>query len=96
MRHPDASLDGLGKCQRCKIIALRLYHQTNGFTLVNVQHTFLNQVRIDRRVKPTVVNNIVHMAIHVVVHPPGSDGAKSAVVTSGLRLRFGTVHFGIV
>jgi hypothetical protein len=53
-------------------------------------------VRIDRRVKPTVVNNIVHMAIHVVVHPPGSDGAKSAVVTSGFRLRFGTVHFGIV
>lgn len=83
MRNPNARFNGLRKSQRGKIVAMRFHHQANGFTLVNVEHALFDQMRIDRRIKPTVVNNVVDVTISIVVHPSRGDETKSAVGTSG-------------
>ena len=53
---------------------------------MNVHGAALDQQAVDGRVKPAVVNNIVDMAIHVVVRPPSTNAAKRFVGGSEFRL----------
>ena len=46
---------------------------------VDVQRALLDQVRVDRGVEPAVVDDVVDVAVRVVVHPAGGDGAEGAV-----------------
>jgi len=68
-------------------------HQANGFALVNVQHAVFDQEGIDRRVKPGEVNDVVDVAIGIVVQPAGGDGAKYFVAVAMVGLGFG--GFGV-
>ena len=79
-RHADAGLDGLRKCQRGEVVALRLHHQADGAALVDVQRALVDQVAVHRRVEPAVIDDVVHMAVHIVVGPAGGDGLECAVV----------------
>ena len=92
--HPDPGLDRLGKGQRGEIVALRLDHQTDGLALVDVEHALLDQVGVDGGVEPAVIDDVVDMAVGVVVHPARGDGAKDSVGAARLGLGFGGTHRG--
>ena len=89
MRHPNADLHGLRESQRRKVIAVGFYHQANCLAGVDVQGTVLYQVCIHCRVKPAVINDVVDMAIGIVVHPSGGDGPESLVGATGFGGGFG-------
>ena len=67
MRHANARLDLLRKGQRSKVIALSLYHQPNRLSRMNIQCALRYQISVHRRIKPAVVNDVVDMAINVVI-----------------------------
>ena len=50
-------------------------------------HALVDQVGVHRRVKPAVVHDGVHVAIHIVVGPACGDGAEHAVGAARLRSR---------
>jgi hypothetical protein len=76
VRHAQTGLHVLREGKRRKVVALRLDDQANGFAVVDVQHALLDQVGVDRRVEPAVVHDVVDVAVGIVVHPAGADGAK--------------------
>jgi hypothetical protein len=53
--------------QRRKVVALGLYHQSDQVPRMDVKYTAIDQVPIDRRVKPAVVDDVVDMPVNVVV-----------------------------
>ena len=63
---------------------MRLDHQANGCTLVNIQSALLYQIGVDRSVKPSVINDIVDMAVHIVVCPACGDALELKVSRSWL------------
>lgn len=85
--HANASLYGLRKRQWRKIIALGFDHQTNGRAMVNIEDALFDQVDVDRRVKPTVIDHIVDMSVSVVVHPACANGLKN--LETGTRFGLG-------
>ena len=74
------------KSQRRKIMALGFNHQANHAACVNVNGTVLYQQAVDGSVKPAVINNIVDVALHIIVRPAGVDGSKSFVGASRLGM----------
>ena len=56
---------------------MRLNHQAYGLAAVNIQRAVFNQVCVHHRVKPLVINHVVHMPVSVVVHPAGGNVSKA-------------------
>lgn len=67
MRDPNTGLHFLRKRQRGKVIALGLDHQPYRLALMDIQHPLFHQIGIHSRIKPAVINDIVHMAVDIVV-----------------------------
>lgn len=67
MRDANPSFHLLRKRQRGKVIALGLYHQTNRLPGMNIERPPLYQIGVHRRIKPAVVDDVVHMSINIVI-----------------------------
>ena len=67
-------------------MALRFDHQADHAAAVNVKRALLNQQAVHGGVKPAVVNDVVDMAVHVVVRPARANVAKGFVGGSGFGL----------
>ena len=87
-RNANPRLHRLWKRQRLKVVAMGFDHQADGVTVVNVQHALLDQPGVDGGVKPAVIDNVVDMAVGIVVGPAGGDGAKHLVGAAPVGLGF--------
>ena len=72
------------------------HHQANRLALVNVQGTMFNQVGVHGGIKPLVIDDVVHMAVHIVVTPACGDAFEGVECGTGQRLgaRGGGAHGG--
>ena len=86
MRNADPRLHGLRKGQWSKVIALRLYDQTNGLARMNIQRSMLDQIGIHCRIEPAVIDDVIHMPIDIVVRPARADIAKYTITAALLWL----------
>lgn len=87
MRHPDAGNELFRKSQRRKIIALGFNHQADDCTAMNVDGPTLYQQAVDGGVKPAVVNDVVDVAVNIVVAPAGLYKTEDLVIVSFHRDR---------
>ncbi|MCY1541891.1 hypothetical protein D9M68_776050 [compost metagenome] len=86
MGHTQAGLHGLRESQRREIVALGFHHETNDLATMDVQRAPLDQPSVHSGVEPAVVDDVVDVAVDVVVAPARADGAEDAVVVPGLGL----------
>src|SRR5690606_16212065 len=86
---PQAGLDVLRKGERCEVVAVRLYHQADHLAAVDVERTGLDQPAVHRAVEVAVVDDVVDVAVDVVVHPARLDRHEAGITIARLRLRAG-------
>ena len=71
VRYAQAHVHRLRERQGRKIIAMGFHHQADARAMRHIQRAVLYQIGVDRRVKPAVIDDVIDMAIGVVVHPAG-------------------------
>src|SRR3546814_10118280 len=89
MADAQAGLDLLGKGEGRLVATGALGADADDLAVVDVEPAFVNQVGVDHRVEVGVVDDVVHVAVDVVVHPARRDGeevrARSDEHTSELQ-----------
>ncbi|MNE71063.1 hypothetical protein D3C80_1669000 [compost metagenome] len=63
-------------------------HQANRRALLEVEQVLLQQPAVDYGVEPAVVDDVVDVAVDVVVHPARGDIAQEAIVFALMRCGF--------
>src|SRR3712207_6061355 len=64
---------GVREGDRLKEPALSFYHESYDQALLDIQHALVDQVSVDDRIKVRVVNDVVDVAVDVVIHPSGRN-----------------------
>ena len=85
MRDAQAGIDDLGEGQRRQIAALRFDAVADHAAVLDIESAGANQVLVDDGVEVAVVDDVIDVAVDVVVHPAGRDGKKMRVVGAGMN-----------
>src|SRR5215211_4158237 len=80
-----ARVHGVGEGERFEIAALRLDDQADDPALLDVEGSRGDQVPVHDRVEVRVVDDVVDVAVDVVVHPAGRDRKEPPVPIPRLR-----------
>src|SRR3546814_5980833 len=86
MAGAQAGLDLLGKGEGRLVATGALGADADDLAVVDVEPAFVNQVGVDHRVEVGVVDDVVHVAVDVVVHPARRDGEEVREAVASLRL----------
>ena len=90
--HPDPDLDGVGKGHAFEEGAGVRHHEAHGFAGGDVERAAIDQHAVHRRVEEAVVDDVVHVAIDVIVRPARGDKFKMAEI-GAVEARFaGLAH----
>src|SRR5690606_10171034 len=78
------------------VVAAGVDHVANDRAVADIQTAFLNQVKVHGGIEVGIVGHVVHVAIHVVVHPARGDGLKDKVIGASwdLDIRHGSSSVG--
>jgi hypothetical protein len=74
LRHPDAGVDDVREGDRAEVIALCLDDEADDRARPDVERALLDEVLVHHRVEVRVVDDVVHVAVDVVVHPAHHAG----------------------
>jgi len=77
-------------------MALGVHHQPNNEAAVDIQRAIFNQPTVHCGVKPCVVDDVVHMAVNIVVFPSRLDGTEDPEVGSSHGLWSFFTHLNIM
>ena len=83
----DAGLEGLRKRQRREVVAVRLDDIADHLAGGDVERAGFDQDAVDRGVEQRVVDDVVDVAVGVVVEPAGGERHEPAVGGARHRLR---------
>jgi len=78
-------MDHVGKTDRSEILALGFHHQTDDRALLDIEHPLLDKILVHHRVEEAVVDDVVDVAVDVVVTPARGDSLVVAVGIAWLR-----------
>ena len=87
MGDADPGIHAVGKAERCGVAAPCFDNQTNHRAGLWIQKPFVNQGGIHSRVEEAIVNDIVHMAINIIIHPTRGNLAEAGVVMPRMATR---------
>src|SRR6185437_121918 len=73
LAHAQPGIDGFREGDRLEIATERLDHEADHRTLLDVEAALSDQVFVHYRVEIGVVDNVVEVAIDVIVHPTRWD-----------------------
>src|SRR3954452_8243134 len=82
LRHGKARLDRLGVSHAFEVGAPGLDHDPDRGACCNVQDPSFDEVGVHRCIEPGIVNDVVDVAIRVIVHPACRDGTEMPVVAA--------------
>ena len=87
VRDPQRRRDGTRIGKRREVVAARLHHQPDHCAPVDVERAALDEPRVHHGVEEGVVDDVVHVAVGVVVEPAGGDGLRVRIVRAPVGLR---------
>jgi hypothetical protein len=73
----------LGEYEAFFVRALRFNAVGDNRIAMNIEIAVFDQIRIDRGIEPAVIDDVIHVAVNVVVHPAGVDDMEVGVVFAG-------------
>ena len=81
----QARVNGVGEGDRLDVAALSLDDEPNDLALIDVEGAIGDQIPVNHRVEIRVVDDVVDVAVDVVVHPPRRDLEEVTVLAPRLR-----------
>ena len=82
LHDPNPRVDHAGKRQRPVKAAARFHHEAHHRSLADIETAIANEVLVDHRVEVGIVDDVVDVAVAVVVQPASRDRQKMAKVSA--------------
>ncbi len=78
--HAQACVHDIRKRNRGKVAAAGFHHQPHHLTGLEIEQAPLNQPLVHHGVEVAVVDDVIHVAIDIVVHPAGGNDLEMGEV----------------